>query len=245
MKDLPTFEDARNRDYYYGSAQTYESNADYKVDFSTTEPRKFKEDTGVRFYENGMVDIDPYVYRRPNVRRELRSRYGLEYLNPFEERGYTYFDPEWKPVKKDWIERDFYLYDPRHHMVVCSSAFFYGGYARLVGQKPVMVLEYNKKAREEFVEKHRDLFNFALVYGAMKDHQVSGYYAYWQLNDAADKFLTERRALDLETVRTNLAEYEPLLQWLHEQQVNKTLNSQIRNRFRIRHDYPFLYYKEG
>ena len=227
---LPTFDDATNTNGYRWTVKE-----EYQVDFSTNSHRRFKEEIqGVRVYENGLVEIAPYVYRHPDLRYQLRSKYNMEFLNPYEVRGFKYFSPERKLVRKDWVEREFYLYDFRHNMMVRTPACFYGDHARLIGE-PIRIAEYRKADGDAFRAKHQPLFDLAASFSAVSNEEL------WRRQMNALPFFHNQLPEDLELA---IEQHKGLLYWLGEQQRRKQLDVLIRNQVRVRYEVPFLYFKK-
>lgn len=216
----------------------------YHVNPEDPAQRKFKEEhAGLRLYENGLVEIDPHVYRNPRLRGVLSSQYDLHFWNPFETRSLEYFTPEGKPVKKSWIQRGYFIYDARHKMVVQTPARLYGEHARLVSDTPIRIAEYQKGLADKFKAKHKELFAFAVSFAALEDPSKQHYWWGWQhAQELREGRLPSMKGLER---RLKNPEVQSFLRWLaHMQQNNNQLEYFIHKEVRVRYEVPFLYYKE-
>jgi len=160
MKEL-TFDGFRQEQSY-----RYCGDAEYMTDFSSTEPRKYKQvDTGVRVYEGGTITVDTTTRRNPDLRHRLYKHFGLMFVNATTCPEFNFATPDGKKLTKASLGNQILMLDLDHKVAVgtegpyCHKGIYYPHWNALpVGRNPVGVKVRDKPAEKEFMKKHTELF---------------------------------------------------------------------------------------
>jgi hypothetical protein len=177
MKEL-TFEGFDHRHSYHWAD-------DYKVDFSSVEPRRFKEvDTGVRVYEGGVITVDTSTYRDPHLRRNLSRAWGLEFVNVRDCSEYKFATPEGAAVTKKSIRNTMLMVDLDHGVAVNpngpwrTKGIYYPHWRAIpVGKNPVERVERDQRKEQELISANEEFLNLCRTTYAMLATDRSYWYS--------------------------------------------------------------------
>jgi len=101
---LPSFEDMKQYDNGYRGQ-------DWETDHEAPSRGRYKQRDGVRVYEGGFIEVEPYLYRSPEKRGRLANTYGLQFLPPKECVGLKFFSPDGVPVSRSALGNSTLLLD--------------------------------------------------------------------------------------------------------------------------------------
>lgn len=211
----------------------------YKTDFSTYEPRKYREDNGVVVYENGTVEIQVRPYGSPRRRQYLKDEYNVEFRLKTDTAGITFFTPDGAPVRKNSIKECMFFLDYNHGMALAGFGGYenlykpiryYGPNARPMSQRVLRCKQYNPRQAKELYT--------ALTYYTLSDrpHSPSPIDIKTWLGKVASGATPPIASPDNDDGAYRLLQ-------LGFMQAHKTLTHMLNEATATMADFPFLYFK--
>jgi hypothetical protein len=155
--------------------QTEPDRQTYQVDFNDYAERKYKEQHGVRVYENGVVEIRHFPSNAPDTRETIRRQFGIHLELLSDIRGIQFVTVEGEPVAKAHIRgATEFLLDHKNGMALHLSwedenhIRYYGPNARPIGGKPFTIGIPDRSAAKQLREQLADNLNLGLTLHKMQ-----------------------------------------------------------------------------
>lgn len=117
MRNMHNWDEASNRKWQGDWAEKYEH---WSLDFSSTPPREYKEDRGMRVYRNGLVELRSLGVRNPQQRADMMHRYGVWFESP-RRAGLRFYTPEGQHVAKTSITGSILFFHKEHKVALAGN----------------------------------------------------------------------------------------------------------------------------
>jgi len=158
----------------YHDEEFWNYDPEYELDFNSNPPRKYRESRGVRFYENGSVEIQFNNYYQPLHRTVIEQAFGIIWKLKSRLFNYKFTRPDGSGVLKKEIATNILLVDEEHKMLKAwnwrdPKITYLGSHARPAGGSPIIIRVLNKPKLQHITWQTDNFFKFARTYAEMNN----------------------------------------------------------------------------